>query len=177
MSGAERIYGPDLMLSICAGCEAHDQSVFLFGGTQAEIDALQVFLRRRFPALRIAGAVAPGLLPDKPAFDPHTVALINGSGARVVFVGLGCPKQEYWLRSNAGEIAGMSLGVGQAFAQLAGLKRRAPAWMAERGLEWLFRLAQEPRRLWRRYLVGNSLFVWYLFREAAWRSSTPTTPT
>jgi len=162
---AERNYGPALMLSVCEKAARHKTSIFLYGGSSDELLALQVSLKRRIPDLRIAGALSPPLLPEKPAIDSEVVKQINASGARIVFVGLGCPKQEHWMAVHSGQINAVCIGVGLAFAQNAGKVARAPALMQRMGMEWLFRLIQEPKRLWRRYLVGNSMFIWYCVME------------
>ena len=165
MPWAQRVYGPQLMHDVCLLAAQRGLKVFLYGGSAQELSALQQRLSADMPDLQIVGAVSPPMLPDRPPRDLDIESRIRGSGAHVVFVGLGCPKQEFWMAQHAAHLPAVCLGVGLAFAQLAGLKARAPAWMQQSGLEWLFRLAQEPRRLWRRYLVGNSLFIWYLLRQ------------
>ena len=167
---AQRVYGPELMRQLCIAAAGNGLPVYLYGGSAAELAALQRELLRNMPGLRIAGAESPPLLPADPPFDAAVVERINASGARLVFVGLGCPKQEYWMGNHAAQINAMTAGVGLAFAQIAGLKRPAPGWMSRNGLEWLFRLGQEPRRLWRRYLVGNSKFLWLLLSDAVRRA-------
>lgn len=165
MPWAQRVYGPQLMHDVCLLAAQRGLKVFLYGGSAQELSALQQRLSADMPDLQIVGAVSPPMLPDRPPRDLDIESRIRDSGAHVVFVGLGCPKQEFWMAQHAAHLPAVCLGVGLAFAQLAGLKARAPAWMQQSGLEWLFRLAQEPRRLWRRYLVGNSLFIWYLLRQ------------
>ena len=163
---AERVYGPGLTRTLCRSAAQHGVSVFLYGGSTSE--ELQLFIthmREFAPGLEIAGALCPPLLPVTPPFDVEVVRVINDSGARLVFVGLGCPKQENWMLMHLGSLDAITVGVGLAFAQIAGTKPTAPRWMQLAGLEWLFRLAQEPGRLWRRYLVGNSLFVWYCLQD------------
>lgn len=167
--GAQRVYGPDLMADVCDRCEQQGLSVFLLGGTPQELQALSATMAKRWPRLRIAGAISPPMLPERPPQDPGILAAVQGSGASVVLVGLGCPKQEHWMAAHASSLSAVCLGVGLAFAQVAGLKRRAPAWMQSNGLEWAFRLGQEPGRLWRRYLVGNTRFLWDLARHACSR--------
>ncbi|MBB2484314.1 WecB/TagA/CpsF family glycosyltransferase [Mitsuaria sp. WAJ17] len=159
LRGVDRLSGPSLSLLLLAQAEALDLPVFFYGGSEAELARLLVHVRQRFPALPIAGAESPPLLPEEPPEDPAALARIQTSGARLVFVGLGCPKQEFWMRRHAPRLDALCLGVGYAFPLLAGTLRRAPAWMQRSGLEWLYRLAQEPRRLWRRYLLGNSQFL------------------
>ena len=162
---AEQLYGPLLMVELCRKAAAEGTPVFFYGGDDEVRDALVSELVRRFPALRIAGAEAAPLLPAEPPLDPALVARIRASGARLVFSALGCPKQEFWMRRHAPELDAVLLGVGQAFNVVAGTLPDAPDWMRARGLGWLYRLAREPRRLWRRYVVTNSLFLGYLARE------------
>lgn len=162
---AERVYGPGLMWALCETAATRGLSVFLYGGSPDELQLMQARLLQRLPTLQIAGAIAPPMLPTEPDFDAATVDAINASGAAFVFVGLGCPKQEFWMDAHQSHLKPVSIGVGLAFALIAGTKRQAPAWMRDHGLEWLYRLGQEPGRLWKRYLVGNSLFIAYALRE------------
>ena len=159
---AQRVYGPTLMADLCALAEASDVPVVFFGSTPSTLDALRARLEERFPRLRVVDWVAPPALPPNPPFDAEVVRRLNESGAALIFVGLGCPKQELWMANHAGDLKALLVGVGAAFDFLAGLKPMAPAWMQRIGLEWMFRLLCEPRRLWRRYLVTNTLFM------AAW---------
>ena len=162
---AHRVYGPGLVLELCDRAAREGMGVFFYGGTPDELEHLQSNLCARYPRVVIAGAVSPPMLPTEPPFDPEITARINASGAGLVFVGLGCPKQEFWMDAHADRLKPVSVGVGLAFALIAGTKKQAPKWMREAGLEWLFRLGQEPGRLWKRYLVGTSLFIWYAVRE------------
>jgi len=162
---AQRVYGPGLVLDLARRAAEEQVSVFFYGGTPEELEQLQRNLLARFPTLRIAGRVSPPMLPTEPPFDADIVNRINESGAGIVFVGLGCPKQEFWMDTHSRQLKPVAIGVGLAFALIAGTKKQAPPWMREAGLEWLFRLGQEPGRLWKRYLVGNSLFIWYALRE------------
>ncbi|MET0508826.1 MAG: WecB/TagA/CpsF family glycosyltransferase [Burkholderiaceae bacterium] len=154
----ERINGPDLMLRYCETAERTGTSIFLFGSTEPVLARLAASLRDRFPGLRIAGQLSPPFRPLTEAEDAEVCARIAESGAGVVFVSLGCPKQEKWMDAHRGRIPAVMVGVGAAFDYHAGTLTRAPTWMRERGLEWLHRLASEPGRLWRRYLVTNTLF-------------------
>lgn len=154
-----RICGPDLMLALCDDAAEAGLPVFLYGSTQATLERLRDNLLRRFPRLRIAGLVSPPFRPLSDAEEDAIVARINDSGAALVFVGLGCPKQELWMQRHRGRIHAVMLGVGAAFDFHAGTLARAPRWMQRCGLEWLHRLASEPRRLWKRYLVTNSRFI------------------
>ena len=166
---ARRVAGPDLMRHLLQAAETARVPVYFFGSNGATIAALTRALATHFPALVLAGIEAPPLLPMDPEVDAETVTRINDSGARLVFVGLGCPKQEYWMATYAPHLMGVQIGVGAAFDFFAGTVSRAPRWMQSAGLEWLFRLCAEPRRLWRRYLVTNSQFIWYVL--AAWLRS------
>lgn len=155
----ERINGPDLMWRYCERAAERGLSIFLYGSTPLTLNGLSVRLRRAFPGLKIAGVCSPPFRALSAEEDEKIVASINRSGAGVVFVGLGCPKQEMWMAAHRGAIEAVMIGVGAAFDYHAGTLRRAPEWMQRRGLEWLHRLAHDPRRLWRRYLVTNTLFV------------------
>ena len=156
-----RIDGPDLMLRYAAASRAASQSLYLYGGTPDTLEKLRANLVRDYPGLAIAGMHAPPFRPLTPEEDEADVARINASGAAVVFVGLGCPKQELWMQAHRGRVSAVMVGVGAAFDFHAGTVARAPHWMRSHGLEWLHRLASEPRRLWRRYLVSNTLFLWH----------------
>ncbi|MGE0315581.1 MAG: WecB/TagA/CpsF family glycosyltransferase [Lautropia sp.] len=153
-----RINGPDLMLRYCEHARRTGTSIFLYGNTEAVLSRLQDRLQARFAGLKIAGAISPPFRPMTEAEDAALVATIERSGAGVVFVSLGCPKQERWMHAHRGRIPAVMIGVGAAFDYHAGTLARAPAWMRDHGFEWLHRLASEPRRLWRRYLVTNTLF-------------------
>jgi N-acetylglucosaminyldiphosphoundecaprenol N-acetyl-beta-D-mannosaminyltransferase len=162
---AQRVYGPGLVLDLCERASKENVGVFFYGGTPEELSYLESNLLKRYPELKIAGTVSPPMLPTEPSFDADITERINNSGAGLVFVGLGCPKQEFWMDAHRSQLRPVCIGVGLAFALIAGTKRQAPSWMRDAGLEWLFRLGQEPGRLWKRYLIGNSLFMWYALRE------------
>lgn len=157
--GQRRINGPDLMHRYLAEAERRNQSVFFYGSTSDTLERLRTSLLQSFPKLRIAGTASPPFRALTPEEDKAYVEQINASGAAVVFVGLGCPKQEQWMADHRGRVQCVMVGVGAAFDYSAGTVKRAPRWMQHAGLEWLFRLCSEPRRLARRYLVTNSLFV------------------
>jgi N-acetylglucosaminyldiphosphoundecaprenol N-acetyl-beta-D-mannosaminyltransferase len=166
INSAHRVYGPQLMLELCSSAEKQSIGIFLYGGTPHELALLQQNLLQQFPKLKIAGALSPPMLPTEPPFDAAVVKTINDSGAGMAFIGLGCPKQEFWMDAHQAAIKPVAIGVGLAFAHIAGTKKSAPVWMQANGLEWLYRLGQEPGRLWKRYLVGNALFVGHLLRAA-----------
>jgi N-acetylglucosaminyldiphosphoundecaprenol N-acetyl-beta-D-mannosaminyltransferase len=159
VAGQGRVSGPDLMVEYIKHAAARGESVFLFGSTESTLARLREELLNRWPRLQIAGALSPPFRATTEAEDAAFVDVINRSGARTVWVSLGCPKQELWMAAHHGRIQAVMIGVGAAFEFHAGKLARAPQWMRERGLEWLHRLASEPRRLWRRYLLTNSAFV------------------
>ncbi len=154
-----RVSGPDLMLDYCKQASQTGQSIYLLGSKPDTLAALQSELQRRWPELRIAGAESPPFRPATADEDAATVQRINASGAGTVWVSLGCPKQELWMAAHRGRVQAVMVGVGAAFDFHAGAVPRAPAWMRDSGLEWLHRLASEPGRLWKRYLVTNTAFL------------------
>ncbi len=155
----ERISGPDLMLRVLAEAERRGQSVFFYGSVDDTLAKLRGRMMAKFPKLKIAGMASPPFRKLTDQENADYAAKINQSGAQVVFVGLGCPKQEVWMAEHRGTIKAVMVGVGAAFDYHAGTLRRAPLWMQQRGLEWLYRFVCEPRRLARRYLETNSIFV------------------
>lgn len=157
----KRINGPDFMWKYCAYAARTEESIYLYGGSANTVATLQQKLHQSFPDLRIAGAYSPPFRPLTELEDAAVVDVINTSGAGVVWVSLGCPKQEKWMAEHRGRIMAVMVGVGAAFDYHAGTITRAPKWMQDNGLEWLHRLCSEPRRLWKRYLVTNTLFIWY----------------
>lgn len=160
---ATRVYGPDLLLSVCAASTANSWRHFFYGGHDGVAAAVAARMADRFHGLRIAGTLSPPIARVEDLCNAEVVAQINNSGADIVWVGLGTPKQETWMaRMRERLVAPVLVGVGAAFDFHAHRVAQAPRWMQGRGLEWLFRLAREPRRLGRRYLIGNSRFVWEL---------------
>lgn len=156
----ERVYGPDLMRVIIARSPSCGYRHFFFGGAPGVADRLAAGLVAAHPGLNVVGTFCPPFRPLTPEEDAEVVAQINAAAPDIVWVGLGSPKQEYWMASHIRLIdASVLIGVGAAFDFLAGNKRQAPAWMQRNGLEWLFRLCTEPRRLWRRYLYVVPLFL------------------
>jgi N-acetylglucosaminyldiphosphoundecaprenol N-acetyl-beta-D-mannosaminyltransferase len=155
----ERINGPDLMWKYLEQADRHGHIVFFYGSAPATLNKLRNVLLRHFPNLRIGGMHSPPFRPLTAAEDEAETQMINASGAHVVFVGLGCPKQEKWMAAHRGRIHAVMIGVGAAFDYHAGVIKRAPLWWQKNGLEWLYRLLSEPRRLFMRYLVTNTLFV------------------
>ncbi|SFU45903.1 WecB/TagA/CpsF family glycosyltransferase [Nitrosospira multiformis] len=161
----QRINGPDLMWLYCEQAAKCGEAIYLYGGSPETLNALQERLIKAFPGLKIAGAVSPPFRPLTDEEDQAEVVRINNSGARTVWVSLGCPKQEKWMASHKGRVNAVMIGVGAAFDYHAETITRAPLWMQKAGLEWLFRLIQEPRRLWKRYLITNTLFIWFTLHQ------------
>jgi len=163
--GQERISGPDLMWSCCRKASETGTEMFLYGSTPATLRHLEQRLRTEFPGINIVGAFSPPFRNLSAEEDAAIVDTINRSGARIVWVGLGCPKQEAWLQAYQGRVNAVMVGVGAAFDFHAGVVKRAPPWMRRNGLEWLHRLLQDPRRLATRYLMTNSMFVMAVLRD------------
>jgi N-acetylglucosaminyldiphosphoundecaprenol N-acetyl-beta-D-mannosaminyltransferase len=158
---ATRVYGPDLMLGFCARAAVAGTPMYLYGGRdEAALALLQTRLCKRFPGLCIAGGFSPPFRELTPVEEQRVVADIDASGAQLVWVGTGQPKQERWMHHMRPLLqAPLLVGVGAAFDFHAGLVPQAPRWMQRNGLEWSYRLAREPRRLWRRYARYNPAFV------------------
>jgi N-acetylglucosaminyldiphosphoundecaprenol N-acetyl-beta-D-mannosaminyltransferase len=158
-SRQERVAGNDLMPAVLAVAEKQDLGVFLHGGKQSTLEAIVDRALKEYPALRIVGTHSP---PFRKATDRERVAEVErivASGANIVLVSLGCPRQERWMADMKGKVPAVMLGVGGAFLLYAGQDRRAPKWMRDASLEWVFRLWLEPGRLWKRYLVTNTKFM------------------
>jgi N-acetylglucosaminyldiphosphoundecaprenol N-acetyl-beta-D-mannosaminyltransferase len=161
-----RVYGPDLMLAELAASVPAGHRHFLFGGRAGVADRLAQIMRQKFPGIRIVGTFSPPLGTGKELCTPETAALINEAQPDIVWVGVSSPKQEVWMACMRPLLeAPVLIGVGAAFDFHTGGVRQAPRWMQRSGLEWLFRLWQEPRRLWHRYLVDNPWFLLELARQ------------
>jgi N-acetylglucosaminyldiphosphoundecaprenol N-acetyl-beta-D-mannosaminyltransferase len=167
VSGATRVYGPALLGLLCRRAESAGLPVGFYGGRPEVLGELVRRTQARFPRLRIAFSASPPFRTLDPEEERAVVEAIEASGARLLFVGLGCPKQERWMAAHREALSCVLVGVGAAFDFLAGARAQAPAWLQRAGLEWLFRLACEPRRLWRRYLLGNPRFALHFARQLA----------
>lgn len=165
-----RVSGPDLMLHYMATAEDRGEPVFLYGSTPSTLDKLLVRLSEDHPRLMVH-AYSPPFRELTHEEDEEIVQRIIASGAKTVWVALGCPKQEQWITDHRDRIPAVMLGVGAAFAFHAGVAPRAPEWMQKRGLEWLHRLATDPKRLWKRYLVTNTTFIFYAIVSSISRRS------
>ena len=160
--GAERVAGPDFMEHMFRDTQDGRLSHFFYGASQETLDALKENLLKKYPGIDIRGMYSPPFRALSEEEDRADVNLINGSGADIVWIGLGAPKQEKWMNAHKGEISGVMMGVGAGFDFHAGTIKRAPKWIQKIGLEWLFRLFQDPGRLFKRYFVTNGKFIWYL---------------
>ena len=161
----DRVYGPTLTLHVLAAAETKGLPVFFYGSKQSTLDKLTANLKLKYPALKIAGVQADRFresTEEEKQLDRQTII---ASGAKLVFVGRGCPRQEKWVAENIAHLPSVLLAVGAAFDFHAGTVSQAPAWMQRNGLEWLYRLVQEPRRLWKRYLITNTQFCWLVFKS------------
>ena len=164
---AERVYGPSLLPMVCELARERGLSVGFYGGSAGVLDELVRRMGERFPGLDVSFVWAPPYRALSAEEDQKTIDGIEASGTKILFVGLGCPKQERWIAEHRNSLSCVMLGVGAAFDFYTGHKAQAPAWMQVAGLEWLFRLCREPRRLWRRYLYHNPRFVFHFIRQLA----------
>lgn len=162
----ERVYGPDLMLALSALSEEKGYRHFYYGGAEGVPEALAASLRARFPRLAVAGGFSPPFRQLDALEKEQVAVMINEAAPDIVWVGLGSPKQDFWMAEFRDKLeAPVLIGVGAAFDYHSGRVRQAPRWMRRSGLEWLFRLLSEPRRLWKRYLIYNPLFLLYIILQ------------
>ena len=163
---AERVYGPDLLLALAERTADTGLRHVFYGGMPGVPERLAQRLTEQLPGLQVAAAIAPPVQPVGNVPDRAAVEQLNSLNAQIIWVGLGSPKQDLWMALHRPLLhAPLLIGVGAAFDMLAGVKRQAPRWMQRSGLEWLFRLAQEPGRLGKRYLVYNPQFAWLAVRR------------
>lgn len=162
---AGRVPGPDLMPEIFSLSEERGYTHYFYGSRQETLDALEKKLKERYPRMNIVGMYSPPFRPLTREEDEAVVKQINAAGPDFIWVGLGAPKQECWMAAHEGLFGGVMLGVGAGFDFHAGTIKRAPAWMQESCMEWLFRIFQDPKRLLGRYLDTNFSFLWYLWKE------------
>jgi len=160
-----RVPGPDLMDELLRRCQAEALPVYFYGSTDSTLRLLRDRLRSLFPLLNIVGMESPPFGDIAEIESVDSAARINDSGCAVLFVGLGCPKQEVWMSRNSPRISAVMIGVGAAFDFIAGTVNRAPPMFRDNGFEWLYRLVSEPARLWRRYLIYNSVFLGVVMKQ------------
>jgi N-acetylglucosaminyldiphosphoundecaprenol N-acetyl-beta-D-mannosaminyltransferase len=158
---------PDLLIELFAQCEARGLEVGLYGGTPESLEAFVRLLGSALPGLRVAYAWPPPFRPLTATEDAEVVAQVRRAGVKLLLVGLGCPKQESWMADHASQLDCVMFGVGAAFDVFAGKTGNAPEWMRDVGLEWAYRLSQEPRRLWRRHLFNDPRFLALLTAQVA----------
>ncbi len=162
---ADRVYGPELTIRLAEASGKENVPIYLYGSTEETVALFTSNLQKKFPEIRIVGSEPSKFRQLDENEKSQVVSRIKESGAQIVFVGLGCPRQEVWAYEYRNDLSMPILAVGAAFDFHAGTLPQAPSWMQERGLEWLFRLYQEPRRLWRRYLYLNPAYLWAVFKE------------
>lgn len=155
----QRVYGPTLMLHVLEICEKESIPIGLLGSTPDVLELLRKKLIIKYPQLKINYSYSPPFGDLSEDANDRIVTNFNGSGSKILFIGLGCPKQEIWMSKNKGRIKAVMIGVGAAFDFNAGVKRQSPPFLQKIGLEWLFRLFHEPGRLWKRYLYNNPRFI------------------
>lgn len=173
---SDRVYGPELMLRCCARAATEGFPVYLYGSTREVLVPLSRNLERRFPGLRVAGSSESRFGTIGEAAQEEIASQIRASGAKLVFVGLGCPRQEVFTWAMRDRVSLPMLAVGAAFDFHAGLATEAPAWMQRSGLQWIHRLAGDPRRLWRRYLLLNPEYSWKVLRQRLGHTPQPVMP-
>ncbi len=156
---AVQIRGEDLVFELCGLAEAQSWSVGFYGSTEKVLSNLKKNLDRKFPSLKIPFMQSPPFRDLSEEENRNYIERIKASGLKILFVGLGCPKQEIWMYNHKSTVSCTMVGVGAAFDFIAGSKKNAPRWMRKVGLEWLFRLFSEPKRLWQRYLIHNPRFI------------------
>jgi N-acetylglucosaminyldiphosphoundecaprenol N-acetyl-beta-D-mannosaminyltransferase len=165
VSNQDRIAGLDVLQAICQRAPSYNISVFFLGSEQVILDRIKTRLQQDFPTLQIAGMEPLPFRQCTVEEDSALVQRLNQSGAGIVFVSLGCPKQERWMAQHKGQVHAVMIGLGGAFPVYAGLLRRAPRLVRSVGLEWLYRLMQEPRRLWKRYSTTIPIFLWLASKQ------------
>jgi N-acetylglucosaminyldiphosphoundecaprenol N-acetyl-beta-D-mannosaminyltransferase len=162
---AARVRANDLMILLCSYAESAGLKIGFYGGTQDVIDAILERAKRDFPDLQIAYAYSPPFRPLTPEEDAIVTGDINAAAPAILFMGLGCPKQENWMAEHTKRLNTVMLGVGASFDFFGGSVKESPGWLGRLGLEWLYRLTREPRRLWRRYLILNPRFMFLAIRQ------------
>ncbi|GAA4459098.1 WecB/TagA/CpsF family glycosyltransferase [Nibrella saemangeumensis] len=165
----DRICGMSFLPNLLRQAAQEDVPVFFYGSTSDVLERTAAACQQLFPGLRIVGTLSPPFRDLSAQEEDEVVEQIVGSGARLVLVALGCPKQEKWMMQVRNRIPAIMLGIGGALPVLAGEVSRAPGWMQRAGFEWLYRLGQEPRRLFKRYAIGNTLYILFFLRQAVTR--------
>jgi N-acetylglucosaminyldiphosphoundecaprenol N-acetyl-beta-D-mannosaminyltransferase len=160
--GATQVRGQDIMSELCVTSRKKGLRIGLYGGqSESVLAAVESKLKQDYPSIKLSFQFSPPFRPITPAEDAKVVNEINSAGIDILFVGIGCPKQERWMAEHKDKLRCVMFGVGAAFDFIAGQKKYAPRWMQQAGLEWFFRLCIEPKRLWKRYLINNPRFIFY----------------
>lgn len=161
----DRVCGPVLTQWVLESAHKNALKVYLYGSTEDTLNKLQAHIRQNYPKIDICGVHIDRFRDATPEEDVQDIRKINQSGANIVLVGRGCPRQEKWVSDHLGKISSVMMAVGAAFDFHAGTVKRAPVWMQNNGLEWFYRLIQEPQKLWKRYLLTNSYFIYLSFKQ------------
>lgn len=161
----DKVSGPDLMPRLLEEASLQNLKVFFYGSTEEVLELLKIYCQEKYPSLQIAGMISPPFRALTIEEEQEYIDTINNTGTNILFVALGCPKQEKWMASMKGRIHAVMLGVGGAFPMLVGVEKRAPLWMQRYMLEWFYRLMQDPRRLFKRYFITNNLFIYLICKE------------
>jgi N-acetylglucosaminyldiphosphoundecaprenol N-acetyl-beta-D-mannosaminyltransferase len=161
----DRSAGMDMIFDLLNECRNQNKSIFLFGNDQETLSAFIEKAQKEYHGINICGALSPSYDQFTKEENDYYIEQINKAKPDIVFVSLGCPKQELWMAENTRRINSVLLGIGGAMTLYAKKVKRAPVFMQKNGLEWLYRLIQEPKRLWKRYLITNTLFIYYFFKQ------------
>lgn len=162
----QRTYGPDLMLLVCGEGQTKGYRHYFYGGTQKTCEILFDKLKEKFPQINVVGHYSPDLVSSDYEEKREVIDCMNNAHADILWIGLGSPKQDYWMKNHRHRLnVPVMIGVGAAFDFLSGQKKQAPRWVQKIGMEWFFRLCCEPKRLWKRYLIGNTLFFYFLLKS------------
>jgi N-acetylglucosaminyldiphosphoundecaprenol N-acetyl-beta-D-mannosaminyltransferase len=161
----ERVAGMDLLPDLLKEAEIKEVPVFFYGGTEQMLSSTKIHIAKKYPGLTLSGLYSPPFRQLTEVENDNICDIINTSGAKLIFVALGCPKQEKWMASMKGKVNATMIGIGAAVPVMVKQRKRAPKWMQKNGLEWMYRVVQEPRRLWKRYLLTNSMFIYLLLKE------------
>jgi N-acetylglucosaminyldiphosphoundecaprenol N-acetyl-beta-D-mannosaminyltransferase len=160
----DRVAGMDLLPDVLRAASQHQIPVFFYGSTQEVLNKTKAHVAQYYPGIPHTSVYSPPFRPLTPEEEKEVIHTINASGAKIIFVALGCPKQERWMATMKGKINSLMIGIGAALPVLVGEQKRAPRWMQKSGLEWLFRLFQEPKRLFKRYLITNAIYIYILIK-------------
>jgi N-acetylglucosaminyldiphosphoundecaprenol N-acetyl-beta-D-mannosaminyltransferase len=161
----DRVAAMDFVPDMLERMQRENLPVYFYGGTQDMLDKTEAFVKQAYPNLQVAGLYSPPFRPLTSTEEDEIAARINATSPAIIFVFLGCPKQEKWMAAMKGKVNAVMTGVGGALPVTIGMQKRAPVWMRDFGLEWLYRFFQEPKRLFKRYATTNSLFIWVMFKE------------